>query len=153
MHEHTLHEHPEDEHTQSRAESQTPVRCSFCDQPVPPSETTQLHVGDTHSDPVCVHCASSLFEDIDIEQLTGSDTRSSTAGEDAGAASDVTWTAQRPTQGGITGYLLQYHYLSLSLLWSIHQTNVRLFEQFLAEVDTDLLLVLGLVGVVLLTSL
>ena len=149
MPEHPAHEHAAEE--QPRADVAETVRCSFCDQPVSRTETTHLQVGAAHSDPVCVHCASSLFDDVDVEQLTAAEAPSTET--DTTAAGDVSWDARRPTRGGITGYLLQYHYLSLSLLWSIHQTNVRLFERFLEEVDVDLLLVVGLVGIVLASSL
>jgi hypothetical protein len=68
-----------------------------------------------------------------------------TAPTDGERARDVTWRPPRDTRrGGLAGTFLQYHRLSLSLLWAIHRTNVRLIERTLDEVDTQTVLVLAM---------
>lgn len=123
--------------------------CEFCGQHVARTETVTLSVSDEVRQPVCTFCAASLFEDIDAEEIrteTGAPAQHTIHHENRAAqpkASEVTWTPTVPQRTtGTTGRLMRMHYFSLSLLWSIHQTNVRLFERILDEIDVQQVTVL-----------
>lgn len=128
--------------------------CPLCDQTVPHSELVEVSVGDT-TDQLCAFCASSLFEDVDApepgEDPSPRDVGSTPADRAVAPASTdsdpstVSWAPMQPDRGGVLGTILTYHYLSLSLLWAIHRTNVRLIERVIEEVDVQLIAVLTLV--------
>ena len=118
--------------------------CELCEQSVASDETLTVETG-TDERALCVFCARSLF-DIDggTARVEGEPTEH-TAPTDGERARDVTWRPPRDTRrGGLAGALLQYHLLSLSLLWAVHRTNVRLIERVLDEVDTQTVLVLAM---------
>jgi hypothetical protein len=124
--------------------------CELCEQSVSPDETLTIET-ETDERTLCVFCARSLF---DVEggtaRVEGFSTAEReqmvrTAPTDGERARDVTWRPPRDTRrGGLAGTFLQYHRLSLSLLWAIHRTNVRLIERTLDEVDTQTVLVLAM---------
>lgn len=176
---------PSDERTAGTAakpSSDAPVareapaaECTFCGQRVPAAEALAVEVGDAGQVSVCAFCADSLFEDLDVAAAPGADAgappdptagtgrereRTMVAPGEERSASAVSWTPPRPSGDGFAGAVLQAHFLSLSLLWAIHRTNVRLAERVLDEVDIQLVAVLGLTlaavvatGVVLATAL
>jgi hypothetical protein len=135
--------------------------CELCDQRVEQGEAVTVAVGDAGRETMCAFCAGSLFDDLEVDADTGpapveraddADPVAPTAGTDATApatgaasASAVTWEPDRPRSRGALGTLLRAHYLSLSLLWAIHRTNVRLTERVLEEVDVQLLATLTVV--------
>ncbi len=149
------------------------VDCELCEQRVPPAEAVGVDVGGAGTATLCAFCADSLFDVDAGPAGSASDTgvvlpdRSDAAGGrttetvregeqvraagrgegDATArrpASAVTWSPPAVrTDGGLTGTLLGVHRLSLSLLWAIHRTNVRITERLIDEVDVELLAVLG----------
>jgi hypothetical protein len=111
---------------------------------------------------LCPYCASSLFDDADRADRTGTggtgarggtrpgrDAPVAPADGDGGGAAAVRWrpasAATDATGSGVLGTLVRGHYLSLSLLWAIHRTNVRLTERLIEEVDVQQLLVLAVV--------
>ena len=124
--------------------------CELCEQSVSPDETLTIET-ETDERTLCVFCARSLF---DVEGGTArvegvstaeGERAARTAPTDGERARDVTWRPPRDTQrGGLAETFLQYHRLSLSLLWAIHRTNVRLIERVLDEVDTQTVLVLAM---------
>ncbi|QSG02729.1 hypothetical protein [Natranaeroarchaeum sulfidigenes] len=128
--------------------------CPLCAQTVTRSELVEVSIGDT-TDQLCAFCASSLFEDVEApapgEEPVARDVGSRPADRPVAPASTdsdpstVSWTPTKPDRGGVLGTILTYHYLSLSLLWAIHRTNVRLIERVIEEVDVQLIAVLTLV--------
>lgn len=125
------------------------TKCEMCDQSVSESEIVRLEVGRKSSHPMCAYCASTFFDKADASDLMDSSdqtTRQPVEKNNSSAPSAVDWKANKPAStSGITGKLLQIHYLSLSLLWAIHQTNVRIVEQVLDEVDIQQVLIIGMV--------
>jgi len=121
--------------------------CELCDQRVAPEEAVTVDVGSAGRETLCAFCAGSLFEDLEVTPDGGVGRREQGAAsaEEPGAPA-VSWEPSSPGRArGVTGALLRMHYLSLSLLWAIHRTNVRLTERVIEEVDVQLLAVLGLV--------
>lgn len=152
------------------------IECAFCEQRVPSREALAVDVGEAGRVTVCAFCADSLFDGVDVAATPNPDAgrppeppaetdrgggRTSVApGADEHSASTIAWTPTPPRGDGVAGALLQAHFLSLSLLWAIHRTNVRLVERVLEEVDVQLVTVLGLTlsavvatGLVLATAL
>ena len=129
--------------------------CEFCGQPVAESELVTVSLEDESTQSMCVFCASSMFEDVDAEALTRSDSTAEAASTDAIAppeekastrASAVSWSPPAvESASGVTGTLLRAHYLSLSLFWAVHRTNVRIVERILDEIDVQLITVLVVV--------
>lgn len=134
------------EATRERA-GEASVACELCDQRVAPEEAVTVDVGGAGRETLCTFCAGSLFEDLEVTPGGGVGRRDrGVAPAEESGASAVSWEPS-PSDGarGVTGTLLRMHYLSLSLLWAIHRTNVRLAERVLEEVDVQLLAVLGIV--------
>ncbi|MFB6125894.1 MAG: hypothetical protein ABEJ79_01140 [Halolamina sp.] len=156
--------------TPTATETQTAeatVDCDLCDQTVVADEAVPVTVGDAGDETLCSFCASSLFEDLDVAP---SGVEPADSGTDAGSASDshvtpiagdsgraapatdddraaaVSWAPPALDPGtGLAGAVVKMHVLSLSLLWAIHRTNVRITERLIDEVDVQLLAVLGTV--------
>ncbi len=136
-----------DSPNRSQAESD---ECAFCGQPVSDAEQTTVQLDDQGEQSICVYCAASLFEDIDAEALIEAEgntsERSTQAPADDHRASAVSWSPPTvKSSGGVMNTILRYHYLSLSLLWAIHQTNVRIIERILDEIDVQLITILFVV--------
>jgi len=129
------------------AEATAPPTCELCDQRVTPEQAVTVDVGDAGRETLCTFCAGSLFEDMEVTPDGGVERRErEVAPAEEPEASAVTWEPSPPGSArGVTGALLRMHYLSLTLLWAIHRTNVRLTERVLEEVDVQLLAVLGVV--------
>jgi hypothetical protein len=158
-------------HTQSVSTEET-YRCALCEQEFMTDQlvTVSTTVSD---DSLCSYCADSLFDEFEQQtnagkqshsvddtgpQYRSSDTNldSSTISENPNPtsieksdqsrrASAVSWTPPRVgTNGGVLGTILSIHSLSLSLLWAIHRTNVRLIERFFDEVDMQMITILWL---------
>ena len=111
------------------------------------AEIVTAEVGEIDRD-VCRFCAASLFDDTDPAAFTASDHDTTRAGK---SDAPLSWSPPRPrSTTGITGRLLQIHYLSLSVLWAIHRTNVRIFERILDEIDIQqvTLLAVMMVGMI-----
>lgn len=125
------------------------VACELCDQRVAPEEAVTVDVGSAGRERLCTFCAESLFEDLEVTPggaVERREPRDGVAPAEESGASAVSWEPSAPGSArGVTGTLLRMHYLSLSLLWAIHRTNVRLTERVIEEVDVQLLAVLGLV--------
>ncbi|MFB6117448.1 hypothetical protein [Halosegnis sp.] len=128
--------------------------CTLCAQSVPPEEMLTLET-DHDEQTLCVFCARSLFDaETGTAQVRGtdqaviepertSDTQRDSAPATGERARDVTWAPPRPRRvDGLGETLVATHRLSLSLLWAIHRTNVRLLERLLDETDVQTLLVL-----------
>lgn len=142
-------------------DSPTPgaVTCELCDQRVDQHEAVTVAVGDAGRETMCAFCAGSLFDDLEVgtgtatgdpvEPADDADPVAPAERRDAtgpASASAVSWEPERPrSSSGVLGTLLRAHYLSLSLLWAIHRTNVRLTERVLEEVDVQLLATLTVV--------
>lgn len=131
------------------------VACQFCDQRVDPHETVSVSLGDDGRErEVCQFCVTALFDDwtatnaanaaTDADDSGSARDRPGVRSRAAGRASDVSWSAPRATGGGVLGALLRSQFASLSLLWAIHRTNVRLVERVLDEVDVQTLVGLWL---------
>jgi hypothetical protein len=125
--------------------------CELCDQRVERSEAVTVAVGDAGRETMCAFCAGSLFDDLEVDAAGGEpvepagDADPVAPATESASASAVTWEPDRPGSAGLLGTLLRAHYLSLSLLWAIHRTNVRLTERVLEEVDVQLLATLTVV--------
>ncbi|QZA87537.1 hypothetical protein K0C01_06840 [Salinarchaeum sp. IM2453] len=123
--------------------------CEMCDQSISESEIVHLEVGNESSHPMCAYCASTFFDKADASDLMDSSDQTiqqPVEKNNSSAPSAVDWKPNEPAStSGITGQLLQIHYLSLSLLWAIHQTNVRIVEQVLDEVDVQQVMIIGMV--------
>ncbi len=138
------------DHTDQPTATTDHQECEFCGQPVDESElvTVSLDRGTTQT--MCAFCAASMFDDVDAEELTHSSTTPETTAvapaTDDTRASAVSWSP--PAVGstsGLTGAFLRAHYLSLSLFWAVHRTNVRITERILEEIDVELVTVLVVV--------
>ena len=104
-----------------------------------------MTVGDAGEQTLCAFCASSLFEDVDLDAACTGRGSERPATDDHRAAA-VSWAPPPMELGtGLPGALVKTHVLSLSLLWAIHRTNVRMAERLIDEVDVELLAVLGTV--------
>lgn len=160
-------------HTQSSPTERT-YHCALCEQEFAPHQLVTVSTSLT-DDSLCSHCADSLFDEFEQDQLNAqeeshspdstkdqyqvSDTdtvSSSTITEDnmpvntgvsnqSQHASAVSWTpSDVSANGGVLGTVISIHSLSLSLLWAIHRTNVRLIERFFDEVDVQMITILWL---------
>lgn len=126
----------------------TAATCALCEQRVSGAETVPVDVDGTRSGTMCTFCASSLFETdvaataeedpsrVDVSGGRGAEAESAAEGTTAG---DVRWSPPAPSRarGGLVGTLSRAHHRSLTLLWAIHRTNVRLAERVLDEVDVE----------------
>lgn len=143
---------PESERELTVTEEQTTeTACRVCGQTVRQDELVPVTMDDGETQ-LCTFCVSSLFDSeaaasdrIEIP-VVGADSRpdsdgASAAGADATAtspprASAVSWSPPDVrASGGFLAGLVQVHALSLSLLWAIHRTNVRIIERVLEELD------------------
>ncbi len=129
------------------------VGCALCDQYVPPSEAVDISVGSATTEHVCAFCASSMFDDVEIDTEARGVTASRqhtprysdiAPAQDDSRASTVSWAPPAVESNGIVSALLQAHMLSLTLIWAIHRTNVRLIERVVDEVDIETIVLLGL---------
>lgn len=131
----------------------TTVGCALCDQSVPPSEAVDVSVGSAATERVCAFCASSMFDDVEVDTEASGVTASRqqtrqysdiAPAPDESRASAVSWAPPAVESNGIVSAILQAHLLSLTLLWAIHRTNVRLIERVVDEVDIETIVLLGL---------
>jgi hypothetical protein len=94
-----------------------------------------------------------MFEDVEVDtQATGitATTRKTPQYSDIAPATDdsrasaITWGPPAVEATGLTSAILQAHLLSLTLIWAIHRTNVRLIERIIEEIDVETMVMLGL---------
>jgi len=159
-------------HTQSSSTEET-YQCALCEQEFAPSQLVAIST-EISDDSLCPYCADSLFDESEQDQIntqkelydddhaegthrlsdailnssaiSENPTRNSHDNSDQSRrASAVSWAPPRVGENeGVLGAILSIHSLSLSLLWAIHRTNVRLIERFFDEVDIQTLTILWL---------
>lgn len=124
-----------------QSQTKQPVECPSCNQMVPRTEMVTAEVGEMDRE-VCQFCAASLFDDTDPAAFAASERDTTRESE---PETPLSWTPPRPrSTTGLTGRMLQIHYLSLSVLWAIHRTNVRIFERILDEINVQQVAILAI---------
>ena len=129
------------------------VGCELCEQTVPASEAVDVSIGSATTEHVCGFCASSMFDDVEVDTQASGVTVSAretpqysdiAPATDDSRASVVTWGPPAVEANGLSSAILQTHLLSLTLIWAIHRTNVRLIERVIEEIDVETMVMLGL---------
>lgn len=125
-------------------------RCAICDQTFERTETIDISASASNHESLCQYCAEGLFDiELSSEEVSATQghhsqqvSASDTSKKDASA---VSWNLPRHrSYTNSESSLMQMHYLSLSLLWAIHRTNVRLLEKILDNIDIQMISVLWL---------
>ena len=121
--------------------------CDLCEQSVDPERTLTVET-DADDRTLCSFCARSLFDvesgPVRVDTSENTEPERQLAPTEGERARDVAWRPTRRRGDGLTGALLHYHRLSLSLLWAVHRTNVRLIERVLDDVDTQTVVTMGM---------